>query len=46
MIQKLERTLKMNNLKTNKDKKIKFASNGWKRSQVLYGNEKNSSVGD
>ena len=36
----------MNNSKTNKDKKMRFAPNGWERSQVLYGNEKSSSVGD
>ena len=36
----------MNNSKTNKDKKMRFVPNGWKRSQVLCGNEDNSSVGD
>ena len=46
MIQKSRRTLKMNNLKTNKDKKACFAPNGWASSWVLCGNEKNSSVGD
>ena len=36
----------MNNSKTNKDKKMKFAPNGWKRNRFLYDNEKNSFVGD
>ena len=49
VIQKLGRTLKMNKSKMNKDKKIRFAPNEWKRGRVLCGNqnkEKNSSVGD
>ena len=36
----------MNNSKTNKDKKMQFAPNGWKRNRFLYDNEKNSFVGD
>ena len=39
VIQKLRRTLKMNKSKTNKDKKIRFAENGWNRSRVLCGNK-------
>ena len=49
VIQKLGRTLKMNKSKMNKDKKIRFAPNEWKRGRVLCGNqnkEKNSFVGD
>jgi hypothetical protein len=47
VIQKSGRTLKMNNSETNKDKKMRFAPNGLKRSRVLYGNEKKiNSVGD
>ena len=40
VIQKSERTLKMINSKTNKDKKMRFAPNGWKKNRVLYGNKK------
>ena len=40
VIQKSGRTLKMNNLKTNKDKKMRFALNGLKKSRGLCGNEK------
>ena len=40
VIQKSGRTLKMNNSKTNKNKKMRFAPNRWKRGQVLCGNQK------
>ena len=40
VIQESERILKMNNSKTNEDKKMRFAPNGWEISQVLCGNKK------
>ena len=40
VIQKSGRNLKMNNSKTNKDKKMQFAPKRWKRSRILWGSEK------